>query len=422
MGNKINIYKKFLLFVFAIYVYLGKGVAYSYLAEVTWLIGLILLIAERKNIQLLKSTRLFILIALLCLNVLFIIRGLFHYAIIDVFRDSFILNYILFSFILFLFHDNHLDFIKSLFKVYKYYPIITSVLYILSLNHNIGSISIFGGNHILYFKFGDMAVHLFIALALQLAGYFNFNKTEEIINLTLILFLFLITSSYSRGGMLAFLLALIIFLFNNKDTRLRQNMKGYLKYIFLSFIIILPLVIMLPSDENFQGRKTGVDQISTNLTSIVSDDEGTLSDNKLWRLLWWAKIIDYTFGGEYFIIGKGLGMSLAEDDDIFFESTDADLRSPHNYHLSILARYGVPIFILWCFWLIINFARLRTKNIPTLKLILISVQIAFIFNASFDVFLEGPMGAFPFWCFVGLDFICEAFNLYDNSYKKQLVN
>ena len=222
--------------------------------------------------------------------------------------------------------------------------------------------------------------------------------------------------------MLAFLLALIIFLIKNKDMQLRKSMLGYLKYIFFSFIIILPLVILLPSDENFQGRKTGLDQISTNVTSIVNDDEGTLSDNKIWRLLWWAKIIDYTFGGEYFVMGKGLGMSLAEDDDIFFESNDADLRSPHNYHLSILARYGVPIFLLWCFWLIINFARLRSKNIPTLKLLFITVQIAFIFNASFDVFLEGPMGAFPFWCIVGIDFMCDAFNFYDLKYKMELVN
>lgn len=422
MGNKVHIYKKFLLFVFALYVYLGKGVAYSYMAEITWVIGLLLIISERKHIQLFKSIRLLILIIFLFFNLLFIIRGIFNYGIMDVIRDSFILNYILFTFILFLFHDNFIDFIKQIFKVYKYYPLITSILYILSLNHFIGSISLFGGNHILYFKFGDMAVHLFIALVLQLAGYFNFNKKEQIVNLALILFLFLITSSYSRGGMLAFLLALLVFLINNKDTELRKNMRGYLKYIFFSFLIILPLVIMLPSDENFQGRKTGVNQISTNVTSIVSDDEGTLSDNKIWRLLWWAKIIDYTFGGEYFVMGKGLGMSLAEDDDIVFESGDAELRSPHNYHLSILARYGVPIFILWCFWLIINFARVRTKNIPTLKLIFISVQIAFIFNASFDVFLEGPMGAFPFWCIVGIDFICEAFNFYDHKYKLELIN
>jgi hypothetical protein len=37
------------------------------------------------------------------------------------------------------------------------------------------------------------------------------------------------------------------------------------------------------------------------------------------------------------------------------------------------------------------------------KLLLIGCALfAFLLNASFDVFLEGPMGAFPFWTWVGL--------------------
>ncbi len=421
MSNKVQSYKTLLLFVFALYVYLGKGVAYSYLAELTWLLGIILLINERKNTFILKSFRSVLLIFLLFINLLFIIRGFIKYSILDVLRDSFILNYIFFAFIIFLFYDNITDFLKQIIKVYKYYPLILSLLYLLSLNHFLGNITIFGSNHLLYFKYGDIAVHLYISLILQLTGYFNLTKKESIINLGFILFLFVIASSYSRGGMLAFLLALIIFIFNNRDKALKTNMKGYVKYIFLSFLIILPLVLVLPSDENFQGRKTGLDQIGNNVTSIVSDDDqGTLSDNKVWRLLWWAKIVDYTFGGDYFFTGKGLGMSLAQDDDIIFESGDADLRSPHNFHLSILARYGVPIFFLWIFWLIISFIRLRDKSITNLKLILITIQIAFIFNASFDVFLEGPMGAFPFWIFVGIDFINEAYNL-DKTIPKQAL-
>ena len=55
-----------------------------------------------------------------------------------------------------------------------------------------------------------------------------------------------------------------------------------------------------------------------------------------------------------------------------------------------------------------------------LELILISLQIAFLFNASFDVFLEGPMGAFPFWVFVGIDLIYSFFNLYNSSAENDL--
>ncbi len=423
MYNNIKLYKKLLLFVFALYVYFGKGIAYSYLAELICFVGVLLLIINRKEINILYQKRALILISFLFINIFYVFRGVLHYNYFDVLRDSFVLNYILFAFILFLFHDNFLDFIQQILKIYKYYPFVLTILYLLSLNRFFGNITIFGGNHLLYFKFGDIAVNLIISLILQLSGYFNFNKKQEIYNLALIVFLFLIASSYSRGGMLAFMLALCIFLIKNKDAQLREHIRGYLKYIILSFIIIIPLVIILPSDENFQGRKAGFDQITSNVTSIVSDEEGsTLSDNKIWRLLWWAKIIDYTFAGDYFISGKGLGMSLADDDDILFESGDTELRSPHNYNLTILARYGVPVFAIWIYWIFISFSRLRNKNIANFKLIMICIQIAFIFNASFDVFLEGPMGAFPFWCFVGIDFICESNEVYDKNTKLELVN
>ena len=51
---------------------------------------------------------------------------------------------------------------------------------------------------------------------------------------------------------------------------------------------------------------------------------------------------------------------------------------------------------------------------------LICLQIVFLFNASFDVFLEGPMGAFPFWLFVGIDLIYDYFKLY-NSQSEEII-
>ena len=89
------------------------------------------------------------------------------------------------------------------------------------------------------------------------------------------------------------------------------------------------------------------------------------------------------------------------------------MRSPHNFNLTILARYGVFIFFIWIYWIVRQLKRLRDKSMSNLNLILICIQIAFLFNASFDVFLEGPMGAFPFWVFVGLDLIFEFYGYYN---------
>jgi O-antigen ligase len=150
--------------------------------------------------------------------------------------------------------------------------------------------------------------------------------------------------------------------------------------------------------------------LKENASSIFNPNaEGTLNDNKVWRLVWWAKIIDYTFGGEYFVAGKGLGMSLAADDVPGAE--DADLRSPHNFHMTVLARYGVPFFMLWLVWLYLHFRRIRKKGLDPLSLMLLVISLAFVFNSSFDVYLEGPMGAFPFWTFIGLLYIHETFGV-----------
>ncbi len=74
-----------------------------------------------------------------------------------------------------------------------------------------------------------------------------------------------------------------------------------------------------------------------------------------------------------------------------------------------MARYGVPIFFIWVTWIILTINRLKSKTLTPFALILITIQIAFISNATFDVFLEGPMGAFPFWVFVGIDFLTEIY-------------
>jgi hypothetical protein len=51
----------------------------------------------------------------------------------------------------------------------------------------------------------------------------------------------------------------------------------------------------------------------------------------------------------------------------------------------------------------------RRKNMEPFLLVLLVITLAFLVNASFDVFLEGPMGAMPFWVFVGLVYAEETF-------------
>jgi O-antigen ligase len=177
-------------------------------------------------------------------------------------------------------------------------------------------------------------------------------------------------------------------------------------------LIIIPLFITIKVKENFQGRVAGIEQIGQNFTSIFGQAEGVnLENNEIWRLLWWSKIIDYSFTTNSFFYGKGVGMSLAQTDDIL---TEEDLRSPHNFHLTIMARFGVIVFFIWLYWIVLTLKPLFSKKLSPKMLAITCIIIAFLFNASFDVFLEGPMGAFPFWTFVGL--------LYIEEFKEKNIN
>ena len=421
MTKLLQLYRLLFIITLALYIYLGKGIAYGYFAEFMMLLGLLLLVKERKQIPIITERAGKIMYLFLIINIFFLIRGFLNYGIVDTIRDSLVINYLLFSFIILLFANEIEQFIKSILIIYKYFPIIVFCLYILSLNNFFGSISFFGGIHVLYFKFGDISVHLLAAFLFQITGLVTFKKPYDIINLMIIFLLFSIAASYSRGGMLSFLLGLIIFYKYLRASIIKEQLKRYLKYLPILFIGAYLFLTTFKVSENFQGRSVGVEQVVLNFTSIfVESEEGGLNDNKLFRLLWWGQIIDYTFNGPYFIAGKGLGVNLAEDDQILTTDLDGELRSPHNFNLTILARYGVFIFMIWIYWVIVQIKKLRQVNLSKLQLIIICLQIAFLFNASFDVFLEGPMGAFPFWVFVGIDLIFSYFNWYNNEVENNL--
>ena len=421
MNKILPLYKTIFISTLALYIYLGKGIAYGYFAELLLLIGILLLIKKRRSVNLMKSNTSYILYFLLFINLFYLARGIVHFGIMDTIRDSFILNYIYFVFILLLFQANIEEVLKSIFKIYKYYPVVLFSMYILSLNDFIGNISIFGDVHLLFFKFGDIGVHLFVAFILQITNLNRYKKPFDLINYLCIFILFSVASSYSRSGMLSFIIAFLVFYYFLNDKAVKDQLRSFVKYVPIVFVISLLFLSKFKVADNFQGRTVGVEQVALNFTSIFStSEEGGLNDNKIWRLLWWGQIIDYTFNGPFFVAGKGLGISLADDDQILTTDLEGDLRSPHNFSLSVLARYGVFIFTIWLYWIILQLKRIKTINLSKLQLVIICIQIAFLFNANFDVFLEGPMGAFPFWVFVGIDLIFNYFKLYNTSLEHDL--
>jgi len=390
-----------------LYVFLNKGVAYTYLVEVLWLFGILLLLMHRKKVELIwnKSTKLILLF--LAISFIYILRGFTKYDIIDLIRDSFIFQYGWFVFILFLFKEKLEIIWETLFFIYKWLPFVALLNFILQyFVPFFETVAPFGGITILLYKNGDMGVQLLISTLLLLYSFENKTLKWRVLLSLVIALDFLILASYSRSGIVAFLASMLCFIYFNKDIQLQSRVRLLIKYLPIILLVVTPIYINIKVAENFQGRAVGLEQIKNNFSSIVGGTtDATSENNVVWRLVWWAKIIDYSLSFPNFFIGKGLGMNLATDDDII--TLDDSLRSPHNFHLNIMSRFGVLIFMIWTYFLIQLLKPLFKKQLQGKRLLIGCILLAFLLNASFDVFLEGPMGAFPFWTWLGLYLLTE---------------
>lgn len=417
-----NLYLRAYLLVMTLYVFLNKGVAYIYLVEALWLFGILLLLMDRKKVELIWNKTTKLILFFIAISCIYILRGFAKYDMIDLIRDSFIFQYGWFVFILFLFKDKLEQVWESLFFIYKWFPFVALLNFILQyFVPFFETVAPFGGIPILLYKNGDMGVQLLISTLLLL---YTFEKKplKWRVLLSLVIALdFLILASYSRSGIVSFLVSMLCFIYFNKDIQLQSRVRLLLKYLPIILLIVTPIYINIKVTENFQGRSVGFEQIKNNFSSIVGGTtDATSEDNVVWRLVWWAKILDYSFSAPNFFIGKGLGMSLATDDDII--TLDENLRSPHNFHLNIMARFGVLLFLIWTYFLVQILRPLFKKELIGKRLLIGCILLAFLINASFDVFLEGPMGAFPFWTWVGLYLLSEEDVLVQSVAKTNLEN
>jgi O-Antigen ligase len=167
--------------------------------------------------------------------------------------------------------------------------------------------------------------------------------------------------------------------------------------------------------EHSIKRPVSAHQIVENARSIIGPSGQQTEGTKRWRLDWWDVIINDTLHGPSFWTGRGFGLNLA-DADGFAETGDPSnprppTRSPHNAHMTLLARAGVPGVVLWALVLIswggmmlraMLVARARGhEQWSGVFLFVTCYAISIIINATVDVTLEGPVQGIWFWCLFG---------------------
>ncbi|MBM3443367.1 MAG: hypothetical protein FJX83_00045 [Bacteroidetes bacterium] len=372
------------------------------------MVGLVLIVLDLRNVVIIWNKQVKMMLVFVGLTAVSALLGLGRYPLKAILQDASMFVYGLFILVVFFLEGGFEALKQMLFTIYRWYPLVALLVFLLvSFVPFFQQLTVFGGIPLLLYKYGDMAVHLLIATLLMVTGVIPLSRNWKWVNACIIAFLFLVIASYNRAGMLAYLTGMVAFLLVFR--------KRFTTFTLLSYGAVLPLLIApvlfiylnTRVQENFQGRSLGAAQLQQNITSIFSEEgEGSLVDNRVWRLAWWYSIVSEATKPRNALLGRGIGENLALTSDIRVE--DENLRSPHNFHLNVLARFGVIVFGCWIVWIWQHLRQLKDQGPNELNTLILIFFLAFIVNASFDVYLEGPMGALPFWSWLGILYLNDA--------------
>ncbi len=392
------------------YAFLGRGFAYLgvaplYIGEITLGVGILAAYQSRAlsrtfSIPLVRVLVLFIVWGIL--NTLPYVRA---YGV-DALRDAVLWGYGLFAIVVVAVLLAHPDRIRRFIIRYRVFALVfalgASAIQALSELTNGGFTLPGAPSPILSAKAGDMMVHLTGVVAFTIIGFTN--RKPLILILAGLDSLLIMVSN--RGGMVSFFLAIAL-LATLRPPRFRWTPAFYTIAVGAIMIVMIDPVIKL--DDR---RTASLEQIQENFESLSFNARATqLESTKAWRISWWTDITEYTVFGKYFFTGKGYGINLANADG-YQVNEDESLRAPHNVHMSFLARSGVPgaaiwlVFIVWWFLAMYRAARRARRKCHEmwfgLFAFFLTYWTAFVINATFDVFLEGPMGGIWFWCLTGV--------------------
>ncbi|WP_414565666.1 MULTISPECIES: O-antigen ligase family protein [unclassified Anabaena] len=402
--KKFNFADKFLSWhswVLLGYAICGRGFSYvgippAYIGEITLLFGLVTLSINKSIPKILKLPQTWFLLLFMlwcCINTIpyFPIYGL------DTIRDAALWYYCFFALIiatLLVGKPQRFLFMVSQYERFsKIFVILMPFVWAISKNVTLPIVP--GSSmQIITLKPADTMTHFSAITAFFIgSNLLKFQTTFFI--LTFLINLAVVAINANRAGMLAFLNAFAL-------VSISKYKSGKIWKI-LTILIFIILLILFMNPEIFEP-------IFSKIASIFVDNQER-QGTKNYRLDWWNYIINYTIFGDYFWTGKGFGINLGVDSG-FDPLGDGNVRSPHNGHISVLARTGVPGLVLWLLvqlsWagtILLKFRQSRMKGQTKwagVFLTLLAFWIASMTVTTFEVIIEGPTGGIWLWTMYGV--------------------
>jgi O-antigen ligase len=398
------------------YAFLGKGFAYIgfppiFIGEIAFFTGFVILLRTGCLIAALTTLPSLALAAAMVWVLLRTLPSVSVYGF-DALRDSVVIMYGGFAFIVIalLLEDGRR--INSILRYYGAFVniFIPTIPFLYAFYRYMGDyVPKWPGYNVPFLHISAEGTHLAGAAVFALVG---FRKMTPLWVIPLFATVVMASAS-SRGGMLAFVLPVIF-------AALVLGKVRALTAVLVAGLVIFAAVFAIETEftefreaRSTEERSLSTRQILDNVGSLVGRSGEETEGTKRWRLEWWNIILNDTVFGSNFWTGRGFGLNLA-DVDGFQHRADPNtplLRSPHNAHMTILARAGVPGLVLWGL-LVASWSVMLTRAVLTARcrgqtewaglfLFIGCYASSFLINATFDVALEGPMQGIWFWCLIG---------------------
>ena len=398
------------------YAVMGKGFAYFgyppfFVGELAFSAGLLVLLRSGCLVAVLASGPSLLLAATMGWTLLRTLPFVGTYGF-DALRDSVIIMYGGFSFIIAALLIEDCRRINTLVRYYAvflgtYVPVVP-FLFALGFYFGDDILTVPGTTvRLIWLGPGEVATHLAGAAVFALAG---FRRPTPIWTACLLAALVMV-SALSRAAMLAFVVPVVF-------AALMLGKARMLAVIIAAGLLLFATSYALETSfSSYQEARSSTErpvstvQLADNVASIFGRGGGQTEGTKVWREKWWNIIVDNTVRGPYFWTGRGFGVNLAFEDGFGNRHNERPLRSPHNGHMTILARAGIPGASLWglflAAWLgaMLHATSLARRCGQTewagLFLFVACYAASCVINATFDVALEAPMQGILFWCLIG---------------------
>jgi O-Antigen ligase len=411
-------YIAFLGIILLGYAIMGKGFAYLgfpplYVGEIAFLSGAVIFLRTGAVMGAMATLPAILLLALMALVLARTLPFLGPYGF-DALRDSTIIMYGGFAFIVI---GLLLEDARRINLVLRYYRIVVAslpamfVTLFLTKYYGDDIPRLFGPVPIVDIGPSANGTHLAGTMIFVLIGYRKITWFSAVVWLATLA----LTAATNRAATLAAVVPIAIAMLALGRFRLMLATVTATVIILASLFTLESAIGTHEEAKDSMDRPVSAHQIVENAKSIIGQSGEQAEGTKRWRLNWWDVIINDTIHGPNFWTGRGFGLNLADADGFSDTGTPSNprpaTRSPHNAHMTLLARAGIPGLVMWLVLLVSWFATM-TRAILTARaneherwaelfIFILCYEVAILINATFDVVLEGPMQGIWFWCLFG---------------------